>query len=78
MTPGNMADYADQLAPAGQGAVPYATVTIQGKSYEVTCVQKLPAPVGTYEITLAHPKRKLKEKVTVQANQTTSVSFSAD
>ncbi len=59
-------------------AVPYATVTIQGRSYEVTGVQKLPAPVGTYEITLAHPKRKLKEKVTVQANQTTSVSFSAD
>ena len=59
-------------------AVPYATVTIQGRSYEVTGVQKLPAPVGTYEITLAHPKRKLKEKVTVQANQTTSVSFSAE
>ena len=59
-------------------AIPYATVTIQGRSYEVTGVQKLPAPVGTYEITLAHPKRKMKEKVTVQANQTTSVSFSAD
>ncbi len=59
-------------------AVPYATVTIQGKSYEVTGVQKLPAPAGTYEISLAHPKRKLKQKVTVQANQTTSVTFSAD
>lgn len=59
-------------------AVPYATVTIQGKSYEVTGVQKLPAPVGTYEISLAHPKRKLKQKVTVQANQTTAVSFSAE
>ena len=59
-------------------AVPFATVLIQGKSYEVTGVQKLPAPAGTYEITLIHPKRKVKEKVTVQANQTTSVSFSAD
>ena len=26
MTPVNMADYADQIAPAGQGAAPYATV----------------------------------------------------
>ena len=59
-------------------AVPFATVLIQGKSYEVTGVQKVPAPAGTYEITLIHPKRKVKEKVTVQANQTTSVSFSAD
>ncbi|MDP2269735.1 MAG: protein kinase [Archangium sp.] len=59
-------------------AVPYATVIIQGKKFEVTGVQKLPAPVGTYEIFLEHPKRKVKEKVTVQANQTTSVSFSAD
>lgn len=59
-------------------AVPYATVLILGKSYEVTGVQKLPAPVGTYAITLVHPKRKVKEKVTVRANQVTSVSFSAD
>jgi serine/threonine-protein kinase len=59
-------------------AVPYATVTIQGKSYEVTGVQKLPAPAGTYEISLSHPKRKVKQKVTVQANQTTEVSFSAN
>ena len=58
-------------------AVPFATVVIQGKSYEVTGVQKLPAPAGTYEITLIHPKRKVKTKVTVQANQTTSVTFSA-
>ncbi|MDP1826213.1 MAG: protein kinase [Archangium sp.] len=59
-------------------AVPYATVVIQGKSYEVTGVQKLPAPAGTYEISLIHPKRKVKQKVTVQANQTTEVSFSAN
>lgn len=26
MTPGNIADYADQLGPAGQGAAPYATL----------------------------------------------------
>ena len=59
-------------------AVPFATVLVQGKSYEVTGVRKIPAPVGTYEITLTHPKRKVKEKVTVQANETTSVSFTAD
>ena len=55
-------------------AVPYATVVVQGRSYEVTGVQKVPAPVGTYEITLTHPKRTIKQRVTVQANETTSVS----
>ena len=59
-------------------AVPFATVLVQGKAYEVTGVRKIAAPVGTYEITLTHPKRKVKEKVTVQANETTTVSFSAD
>ncbi len=59
-------------------AVPFATVLVQGKSYEVTGVRKIPAPAGTYEITLSHPKRKVKEKVTVQPNETTTVLFSAD
>ena len=59
-------------------AVPFATVWVQGKSYEVTGVRKIPAPAGTYDITLSHPKRKVKEKVTVQPNETTAVSFSAE
>lgn len=69
---------ARKLGSISVKAVPYATVTIQGKSYEVTGVKTVPAPVGTYEISLAHPKRKTKQRVTVQANQTTSVTFSAD
>ena len=36
------------------------------------------AKLGSYEISISHPKRKTKEKVTVKANQTTSVSFSAE
>jgi serine/threonine-protein kinase len=59
-------------------AVPFATVTIQGRSYEVTGVKTLPAPAGTYEISLAHPKRKVKENVTVTPNGTTNVTFSAE
>lgn len=59
-------------------AVPFATVKIQNKSYEVTGVQNLPAPAGTYDITFVHPKKTLKERVTVQPNQSTSVSFSAN
>jgi serine/threonine-protein kinase len=59
-------------------AVPCATVTIKGRPYEVTGVQKLPAPAGTYKISLVHPKRKMTETVTVQPNETTSVTFSAE
>lgn len=59
-------------------AVPYATVTIQGKSYEITGVQRVPAPVGSYDITLTHPKKQQRESVVIKANQTFSVSFSAN
>ena len=70
-------------APRKMGTIsvqarPFATVTIQGKTFEVMGVQKLPAPAGTYEITLSHPKRSTKEKVTVPPNGTTSVSFTAE
>ncbi len=59
-------------------AVPFATVKIQNKSYDVTGVQNIPAPAGSYDITFVHPKKTVKERVTVQPNQSTSVSFSAN
>lgn len=59
-------------------AVPFATVTILGKSYEVMGVKTVPAPAGTYEISLKHPKKQAKERVTVPANGSASVNFSAD
>ncbi|MFO0596616.1 MAG: protein kinase [Myxococcaceae bacterium] len=59
-------------------AVPFATVLVQGKTYEVQGIRNVPAPAGTYEITLKHPRKTSKEKVSVQANQVTSVSFSAE
>ncbi len=59
-------------------AVPFATVLVQGKSYEVTGVKNLTVPVGSYEIVLQHPKKQSKERVTVQANQVTTVTFSAE
>ncbi len=77
-TPEKPAPIVRKMGMLSVKAVPYATVVIQGKSYEVTGVQKLSAPAGTYEITLIHPKRRVRQKVTVQANQTTSVSFSAE
>jgi serine/threonine-protein kinase len=60
-------------------AVPFATVILPGgKTIEVTGMKTIQAPRGTYEISLVHPKKKLKQPVTVKANQTTSVTFSAD
>ncbi|MBL8911675.1 MAG: protein kinase [Archangium sp.] len=59
-------------------AVPFATVIIQGKSYEVTGMKTLTVPAGTYEIQLKHPRKTAKEKITVPANGSTSVNFSAD
>jgi hypothetical protein len=59
-------------------AVPFATVIVQGKAYEVTGVKKIPAPVGTYDVVLKHPKKSTKERVTVKADEATSVSFSAE
>lgn len=59
-------------------AMPFATVHIQGKTYEVVGVQKLPAPAGTYEIVLVHPRRTTRARVTVEPGETTSVTFSAD
>lgn len=59
-------------------AVPFVTVIVQGKAYEVTGVKKIPAPVGTYDVVLKHPKKSTKERVTVKADETTSVSFSAE
>ena len=60
-------------------ARPFAMVTVPGKQpVEVTGMKSIQAPVGTYEISISHPRKKLKQKVTVTANQTTSVTFSAD
>lgn len=59
-------------------AVPFATVTVQGRTYEVTGVKTVAAPVGTYEVSFAHPKKKVKERVTVKPNEATSVSFEAN
>ena len=59
-------------------AVPFATVTLQGKSYEVTGVKSFTVPAGTYELTLKHPRKQAKERVTVLPNQATPVTFSAD
>ena len=61
-------------------AFPYATVTIPGvaKAVEVTGVKRFLAPAGNYEVTLSHPKRQAKEKLTVQAGGTTPLSFSAE
>jgi hypothetical protein len=59
-------------------AVPFATVTVQGKSYEVMGVKSVTAPAGTYEIVLKHPRKQEKQQVTVPPNGATTVSFSAD
>ena len=59
-------------------ANPFVNVTIDKKTYEVTGTKVLPAPAGTYEISLVHPKKKLKETVTVKAGETTLITFSAD
>ncbi|MFT3706446.1 MAG: hypothetical protein QM817_02140 [Archangium sp.] len=59
-------------------AIPFANVTIQGKSYEVMGTRTLAAPVGTYEIVLKHPRKTSKEKVTVPASGAATVSFSAE
>ncbi len=59
-------------------ASPYATVTIKGRQYEVTGVKHLPAPAGTYEVTLAHPRKTITQRVSVSAGETTAVSFSVD
>lgn len=59
-------------------ANPFVNVTIDKKVYEVMGTKVLPAPVGTYEIGLAHPKKKLRETVTVKAGESTVVNFSAE
>jgi serine/threonine-protein kinase len=59
-------------------ASPFATVTIKGRQYEVTGVKNLPAPAGTYDIVLAHPKKKVTERVSVQPGATTAVSFTVE
>lgn len=59
-------------------AVPFATVTVQGKSYEVMGVKSVTAPAGTYDILLKHPKKQAKQQVTVPANGSATVTFSAD
>lgn len=61
-------------------ANPFATVTIPGlpRPIEVTGGKKITAPAGTYEITFWHPRRTVKEKVTVKAGGTTLVSFTAE
>ncbi len=59
-------------------AVPFATVTVQGKQHEVVGTRNLQVPVGAYEITLSHPRKTVKEQVTVKAGAVTSVTFSAN
>lgn len=55
-------------------AAPFATVTVQGKSYDVQGVKSVPAPVGTYDVSFVHPKKKVKARVTVKLNETTNVA----
>ncbi len=59
-------------------AVPFATVIVQGKTYEVTGVKTLTVPAGTYEVALKHPKKQTRERVTVAPNGSTNLSFSAE
>ncbi|MFZ5443961.1 MAG: serine/threonine protein kinase [Myxococcota bacterium] len=59
-------------------AVPFATVNLQGRTYEVMGVKTIQLPAGTYELILKHPKKQAKERVTVPANGTANVDFSAN
>ena len=59
-------------------AVPFATVTVQGRKYEVTGVKTMSLPVGTYEVTFSHPRKTDKQQATVKQNETTQLSFSAN
>ncbi len=58
-------------------AVPFATVTVANRSYEVTGVQTLQVPEGSWEVTLSHPKKKVKERVTIKQGQPAQLSFNA-
>ncbi len=75
--PPTMAPAAKKLGTLSLRAVPFATVTVQGRQYEVTGVKTLPLPVGTYEVVFTHPKKTEKQRATVKVNETTPLSFSA-
>ena len=59
-------------------AVPFATVTVMGKTYEVTGVKNLTVTAGTFDVLLKHPRKQSKERVTVTPNGVTNLSFSAE
>ncbi|MGV3622314.1 MAG: serine/threonine protein kinase [Archangium sp.] len=54
-------------------AAPFATVSVQGKQYDVQGVRTIPAPAGTYDISFVHPKKTVKQRVTVKPSESTSV-----
>ena len=55
-----------------------ATVTVMGKTYEVTGVKNLTVAAGTFDVVLKHPRKQSKERVTVTPNGVTNLSFSAE
>jgi len=59
-------------------AIPYAYVSANGRQLgEAFGSQAYELKVGTYEVELTHPRKSLKQAVTIRADEPTHLDFNA-
>jgi serine/threonine-protein kinase len=56
-------------------AKPFATVLVNGKSYEVQGSKTIRLPPGTYQLVFKHPNRTEPHSITIEPNGTVKKSF---
>jgi serine/threonine-protein kinase len=60
-------------------AMPYAEVTVVGqKTVEVMGLKAFPVEAGTFDVVVKHPKKTMRQRLTVKAGQTVKLDFDAN